>query len=431
MSRCRHAVTVRGVSLTFWMAGAVLSAISCRDNDIAGPEDVGSARAEGSALATSSTTALTFRQVSAGVGQYSFSHTCGVTTDDRVYCWGSNYSGQLGIGTNTGPERCSMPAEETRACSTRPVAVLGGLRFRQVSAGWAHTCGVALDYRAYCWGANFAGQLGDGTTTARLRPVLVAGGLKFRQVDAGDAGGYGHTCGVSYTDNRAYCWGFNSYGQLGDRTITTRLRPVAVAGGHLFRQVSVGGWHTCGVTTANAAFCWGWNRYGQLGDSTEVGHRQQPSRVAGARQFRQLDAGARHTCAVTTSDRAFCWGDGRGGQIGNGRRYLSFWPRAVSGGLSFGRVTAGEWHTCGETTTNRAYCWGFGRGLGNGTTTLALTPVAVAGGLFFSQVSAGTDYTCGKTSAAVAYCWGNNGSGELGDGTEVERLTPTPVAGAM
>lgn len=424
MSRRTRTVKVRGATVTLWFAGAVLSGISCRNDDVAGPVDPG-ANAVPSSVPAAAAAALAFSQVSASGGSFQ-PHTCGVTTDNRAYCWGSNHIGQLGVGTNTGPENCPLPSVSRDACSTRPVAVLGGLRFRQVSAGGTHTCGVTIDYRAYCWGANHASQLGDGTTTGRLAPVAVAGGLKFRRVD----GGFLHTCGVSYPDDRAYCWGWNVSAQLGDGTKTQRLSPVAVAGGRLFSHVSAGQFHTCGVTTSGVVFCWGRNQEGQLGDSGTV-NRRRPSQVAGTRRFRQVDAGERHTCAVANSSRAFCWGDGQSGQIGNGKRYMSSWPRAVSGGLSFDRVTAGGSHTCGETNTNRAYCWGFGTALGDGTSGVALTPVAVAGGLTFSQVSAGGDYTCGKTTAAVAYCWGDNDSGNLGDGTTGERLTPRPVAGPI
>jgi alpha-tubulin suppressor-like RCC1 family protein len=120
------------------------------------------------------------------------------------------------------------------------------------------------------------------------------------------------------------------------------------------------------------------------------------------------------------------------GQIGNGKTYLkSFWPRRVAGDLSFERVTAGRYHTCGETTSNRAYCWGYGGEgqLGDGTTTGRLTPVAVAGGLSFRQVSAGEWHTCGQTSTGLGYCWGRNSSGQLGDGTTTNRLRPRAVIG--
>jgi alpha-tubulin suppressor-like RCC1 family protein len=151
----------------------------------------------------------------------------------------------------------------------------------------------------------------------------------------------------------------------------------AVAGTLAFRQVTTGFNHTCGVTTDNRVFCWGNNQVGQIGDSSTVFRRLKPSRVARARQFRQVDAGRHYNCAVTTNDRAFCWGEGSFGQIGNGKLGVYFWPRAVAGGLFFSRVSAGAFHTCGETTGNRAYCWGSGGHgeLGDGTYTInRLTP---------------------------------------------------------
>jgi alpha-tubulin suppressor-like RCC1 family protein len=373
--------------------GLLVIALGCRE-DAESPTAPESAPA----LATTATTALAFYQVSAGVSQ-----TCGVTTDSQLYCWG-------GSGSLT------------------PVAVAGGLSFRQVSAGYGHTCGVTTGYRAYCWGNNGFGQLGDGTTTNRLTPVPVAGGHQFRRVEMN----FGfHTCGVSYPDNRAYCWGSNAEGQLGDGTTTQRLTPVPVAGTLRFRQVGAGGFHTCGVTTDDRAFCWGFNHYGQLGDSTTMARRLRPVLVVGGHHFRQVGAGRYHTCAVTTTDRAFCWGNGRQGQMGNGKASTSFWPRAVAGGLYFDRVSPGGLHTCGETTSNRVYCWGSNTEgqLGDGTFTQRLKPVPVAGGLTFGQVSAGFYHTCGKTPAAVAYCWGSNWAGQLGDGTTTHRLTPVAVLG--
>jgi alpha-tubulin suppressor-like RCC1 family protein len=386
------------------LAALLLGSLGCRED-----ADSPTAPQTGPALATSATPALTFYQVSGGD-----LHSCGVTTDNRAYCWGRNIFGALGDGTIT--DRLT------------PVAVAGALHFRQVSADKFHTCGVTTDYRVYCWGSNSNGELGDGTTTQRLTPVPVAGGHQFRQVDAGE----NHTCAVSYPDNRAYCWGANSSGQLGNPTIYYSLSPVAVTSTLSFRQVAAGVNHTCGVTTENRAYCWGSNIRGEVGDSSTADYRPTPSAVAGTRRFRQVDAGDRFSCAVTTTDRAFCWGEGRAGQIGDGKTYLRFWPRAVAGGFSFARVTTGANHTCAETTENRAYCWGVNGGmLGDGTTTQRLTPVAVVGGLFFSQVSAGGAHTCGRTGAGIAYCWGGNFDGELGEGTTITRLVPVKVAGAL
>jgi alpha-tubulin suppressor-like RCC1 family protein len=217
---------------SFLVASALLlAALGCRDDaeSPTGPAPT-SPNPQAAAAAAS---ALVFSQVSGGGA-----HTCGLTTDSLAYCWGYNASGQLGDGTDTGPEGCSG-AIGPFGCSTRPVLVSGGHRFRQVSAGAYHSCGVTGDYRAYCWGSN-GGALGDGTTTNRLTPVPVAGGHRFRILDAG----LDHTCGVSYPDNEAYCWGGNDLGQIGDGTLSLRLTPVAVLGGRKFRQVSAGQWFT-------------------------------------------------------------------------------------------------------------------------------------------------------------------------------------------
>jgi hypothetical protein len=144
-----------------------------------------------------------------------------------------------------------------------------------------------------------------------------------------------------------------------------------------------------------------------------------------------VDGGNEFTCAVTTGDQAFCWGNGRGGELGNGHAYLSFWPRAVAGKHAFRRVTAGGKHACGETPSNGAWCWGENGGaLGDGTTSpSSLIPVAVTGGLFFSQLSAGYVHTCGRTPAAVGYCWGRNFNGQLGLGAPdvTPHTSPTPI----
>jgi alpha-tubulin suppressor-like RCC1 family protein len=262
-----------------------------------------------------------------------------------------------------------------------------------------------------------------------LTPVLVGSGRRFRQVDAGQF----HTCGVSYPDNKAFCWGYNGSLALGDGTSTSRSGPVAVKGGHLFRQVTAGGFfgHSCGVTTTDKAFCWGWNDKGQLGDGSTV-PSSTPVAVVGTRRFHQIDAGGTHTCAVTTNDRAFCWGSGRNGQMGDGNTKISSAPRAVGGGLSFTRVSTGWFHSCGETTGNRAYCWGHNVDgeLGDGTTTSPrLMPVAVAGGLRFAQVSTGGAHSCGVASSSAAYCWGLNDMGQIGDGSNTDRDAPVRVVG--
>jgi alpha-tubulin suppressor-like RCC1 family protein len=354
--------------------------------------------------------ALSFRQVSAGTGGL---YTCAVTTDDRAYCWGQNHFGQLGNGTS-----------DFRA-HPRPVPVAGGHRFVRVDAGALHTCGVTTDNRAFCWGRN-DGALGDGTITDRLQPVDVAGGRRFRQMNAG----HFHTCGLT-TFDVAFCWGFNGDAELGDGTLTRRLLPVRVVGVLQFTRFSVGGRHNCGLTEDDRAYCWGANFDGQLGDGT-TSLRLTPGAVASQLRFLQVSAGNFHTCAVNPFNRVFCWGLNDEGQLGDSTTTQRLTPvRIVHRGLRFRQVSAGGSHTCGVTTDDLAYCWGLNDlgQLGDGTTKSRLTPVAVAGGHRFVRVDAGSLHTCAVTTSHRAFCWGNNSDGQLGDGTTQVRLRPVAVSG--
>lgn len=394
----RYQRVTRGI--TPILAPLLIALVGCRD-DAESP----TAPDAQAALATGSAPARSYYQVSGG-----YDHSCGVTTDEVTFCWGSGFLGD-------GQEYLRVP----------PQLVAGGHQFRQVSSGGDQNCAVTTDNRAYCWGRNGYGQLGDGTTTDRSTPVLVGSGREFRQLDMSTF----HACGIGYADGRVYCWGRNSEGQLGDGSTTQRFTPVPVAGARKFRQVRVGWTHTCGLTTSGEAFCWGSNIDGQIGDGSTAKRRLRPARVAGGLIFRQLDVGFSHVCGVTTNNRAFCWGNGGAGQIGDGKTNLRFTPRAVTGGLSFDRVSTGYNHTCGETTDNRAYCWGENENgqLGDGTTTPRSRPVAVGGGLTFTQVSAGDFHTCGIASGSATYCWGWNWGGQLGDLTITDRSTPVPVTG--
>ena len=341
-------------------------------------------------------------------------HTCGVAINGRAYCWGWNAYGQVGDGTNN------------RRPSPTPVA--GRLQFIEVSSGVRHSCGLTLDHRIYCWGDNEVGQLGDGTRTPHVMPVRVAGGLLFRQVRAG----FFHTCALG-NDKRAYCWGRNTSGELGTGG-GRALKPAAVAGGHRFFQITAGATHSCGKTTDYRGFCWGSNAFGKLGDGTTT-DRRTPRAVAGGHQFYQLSAGSDHTCGLTPFNTVYCWGWNGGGAIGDGINFFQrLRPTKVIGGLFYRQVVTGTMFSCGLTRSSRAHCWGYnGSGqLGDGTIISRFSPVAVADGIQFDAaigVTAGGNHACGLGADQKVYCWGFNANGELGDGTLIDRHTPVPVRG--
>jgi alpha-tubulin suppressor-like RCC1 family protein len=393
--------------LSFFAFALLLLVPACRE-DVESPTPP----EPGPSLDASAATALAFSGMTAGND-----FSCGVATDGRGFCWGWNSDGEVGDG-NTIPSNSGQ---------LTPAAIAGGLRFQQLSAGFSSTCGVTTDHLAYCWGRNDRGELGDGTTTQHLTPVAVVGGHRFSQVEIN----FETTCGLSYPDNKAWCWGWNSDGEIGNgtRDFGSHSTPIAVSGGLTFSRISTGAYHTCGLTTGKKIYCWGLNQDGQLGDGTTTYRRLTPRLVTGGLAFNWVNAAGATTCGVTTANKAYCWGYGKDGERGDGgvtERVSS--PRAVFGGHLFTKVTTGG-HTCGVTTSNQAWCWGlnFNGQLGDGTTTQRLTPHLVAGGLAFNQVNTGSAHTCARTTAAVGYCWGRNFNGQLGNGTTVVSTTPVKV----
>lgn len=345
-------------------------------------------------------------------------------------------TGSLATGTYTAtvPVISSVANNSPQTVSVTFTPNLPPFAADAMGVGGNQTCGLSHANNGwYCWGDNREGGLGDGTTTQHLTPVAVTGGTNFATVSSG---GINFTCGLTAI-GAAYCWGFNAYGQLGDGTTTDRYTPVAVTGGLTFVTVTVGLNHTCGLTADSLAYCWGRNRRGQLGVGSDTTWRLTPTAVAGGLRFASLRAMSWHTCGVTTAGAAYCWGQNLYGQLGDGTQIYRYTPVAVQGGLTFAALSSasGGDHTCGVTASGgAAYCWGENSSgeLGDGTTTQRLTPVAVAGGLRFAGVSAGGGFTCGLTDAGAAYCWGDNWSGTLGDGTtKNQRLTPVQVTGGM
>jgi pimeloyl-ACP methyl ester carboxylesterase len=230
------------------------------------------------------------------------------------------------------------------------------MSFVSVSEAGSHSCGITASGTAYCWGRNDKGQLGNGTTTNSSTPVPVSGGLLFASVSV-SSGAFGtgadHTCGVT-KDGRAYCWGFNNFGQLGSRASEGTTTPIAVSGGLTFRAITTGAFHTCGITASGAAFCWGNNSLGQLGSTSGAA---EPTPVAGGLTVSSLSAGAFHTCGLTAGV-AYCWGLNLDGELGDGTSTNRSTPVSGVGGRKFTSITAKLDHTCGVTAEGKTYCWG-------------------------------------------------------------------------
>lgn len=338
---------------------------------------------------------ISFSAIEAGGRSY-----CGLTTTDQVYCRGVNIYSQLGHPFVSG--------------SSTPLRVEGIPPAKQVAFGGTSACALGTDGSAWCWGYDI-GNLGRGVSPPGngMLPGPVSGGLTFASLAVGAV----TTCGVTL-GGAAHCWGYGEDGQLGTGDALSRNVPTPVQGGLTIASISttpdeilaswpyMGQRHSCAVTTAGEGYCWGRNTFGQLGDGTTT-DVLVPIAMGGGLTFSSISAGWTYSCGVAVGGVGYCWGDNAEGQLGSAGG-ASALPQAVDGGLTFASISAGTRHTCGITTAGGAYCWGRNESgeLGDGSLTASSVPVAVSGGLAFSSISIGNMFTCGVTTNNVGYCWG-------------------------
>lgn len=247
--------------------------------------------------------------------------------NSKIYCWGRNDKGQLGIGSKTNK---NTPTEISTTNFGTPytpsVLSTSGSRAKSICA--------VINTKAYCWGANEIGQLGDNTTSDQTVPTKVydSGVLSGKSIlaisqDGYYAGGpYPHVC-VLASDQKAYCWGKNSYGQLGDGTRTDRKVPVAVRTnpgdalyGKTVQDIVVGIGHSCALADSKV-YCWGGNGNGQLGDGTNTNRTLPVSIYMGGdlsgKTITAIGGGSNRGCAVADLTN-YCWGKNSEGQLGDG-----------------------------------------------------------------------------------------------------------------
>jgi len=337
-----------------------------------------------------------------------------------AYAWGNNSNGRLGDNSTT--DRSS------------PVTVVGGITtWSQLAGGDAHSLGFTTEGILYAWGSAADGRLGDNTTVSKSSPVTVVGGITtWTQI----SGGYRHSLGITNA-GIAYAWGYNGHGRLGDNSTTDRSSPVTVVGGiTTWSQVSAGGYHSLGLTSAGIAYAWGNNGSGRLGDNTTTSRSSPVTISGGITTWSQISAGRTHNLGFTTAGILYAWGYGSSGELGDNAATSRSSPVTVVGGITtWSQISAGKRpHSLGLASAGIAYAWGRnGSGdLGDNTVVSKSSPVTVVGGITnWAQVSAGGYFSLGRTSTGIAYAWGYNGLANLGDNSTTSRSSPVTVAGGI
>lgn len=368
-------------------------------------------------------------------------HTCGIAGTGRLYCWGSNTNGQLGVGGADCTAQIGAP------CSPVPILVTTSERFVGVTAGEGHTCALRADGKAYCWGSNQYAQVGSGTASATASvgvPTLVTGGHSFKSLRAGSR----HTCGLT-TTGETYCWGWDYQGQLGagvapagrcvfgDTAVPCSVTPLKVVGGLTFVKVAAAGGTSCGQDAGGAMYCWGLEVGGTDATDCQASQTDSPKctrtpllQVRGA-TLPTFDVGDIFRCGQKFDGTIWCWGMDYWGYFGNG---VAGTPSdtlvRAAGGRTYGQTAFGASHSC-AVNAGTVECWGNNDyGQAGGTVGVnRLTPGPVASGFTFASVFAGpvSSHTCGVSAAGRAYCWGYGPFGQLGNGAFVSGADPVLV----
>ena len=355
------------------------------------------------------TTSIT--QVSAGGG-----HTVALKGDGSVWAWGWNLYGQLGDGT-------TMDRIEPKQ-----VTSLTGMT--AIAAGGGHTIGLKGDGTVWAWGYNSWGQLGAGTITDRTVPVQVATLTGITAIAAADENSV-----ALKSDGTVWTWGSNRLGELGNGTSDWNPHPTPgqVPGLTGISAVTAGPSHTVALLSDGTVWAWGRNSEGQLGDGTTT-QRTIPVKVTGLTSVTAIAASYYHTVALKRDGSLWVWGDNSYGQLGGGTADGNTHPTPVqvTGVTGIAAIAASGYRTMVVKNDGTIWTWGmndYGQ-LGDGTiTTLRATPAQMTDLISIMSVAGGPEHSVALKSDGTVWAWGLNNSGQLGDGSTIQRLKPVQVVG--
>jgi len=335
--------------------------------------------------------------------------SCAIDIQERAYCWGLNTEGQVGDGSTTS--------------RLIPVPVAGSLRFRSIAVAQRFTCGITVDSLPYCWGANSEGQLGTGSNSSSSVPVAVSGGHRFVSIV-----GTGRQMCALTADGTGYCWGHNPHGEVGDGTTTRRSVPTAILTNDKFKSLHAADFVTCGLTRAGRVLCWGEGQEGRTGTNSSA-ILTTPTLVSGNRTYEALNTSGQSSCARLLTGGIDCWGMNRSGEFSGSLANVLVPTATTFSGVKFRSISIGIGFGCGLVESGIPYCWGTRPlSLGTGATSSTFSqPAPVSLPEVATRIVAGSESVCAITLSGRLFCWGENTYGQLGDGTSTSKSTPREI----
>jgi len=319
---------------------------------------------------------------------YEFS--AALTSNGRLFLWGDNFDGQLGIGSATDSY---VPVE-----ITNQFELIGEETIIKIDLGLHHCLALTSNDRIFAWGYNFYGQLGDGTMINKNIPTDITSSFSFNEnekVKDVSLGAYYST--VLTTDGRIFTWGTNMYGQLGDGTNIDKHTPVDITSNFVLTeneeiiQISMNGYVSSAITSEGRIFTWGWNIFGQLGDNTFV-NKNVPTEITANfsliedETITNIWLGVHHSSALSSNNKVFVWGNNGYGQLGDGTLINKSIPIEITSFFDLlenekvTELSLSQFNSSALTNNGRVFTWGsnaYGL-LGNNTNIDSNIPINIS-----------------------------------------------------
>ena len=330
-------------------------------------------------------------------------HSLAIATNGTLWAWGTNSFGELGDGSTV----AKLSAEQIGTDAD----------WQSIAAGEFHNLALKNNGTLWAWGNNSNGQLGDGTTNNALVPTQIGAATDWKAISAGAF----YSVAIK-TDGTLWAWGANANGQIGDTTTSEKHTPIQTDPSSDWAFISAGQANTIAVKTNGTLWAWGKNSSGQLGDGTIV-QKTAPIQIGSDTDWSTAAAGFFHTLAVKTNGTLWAWGGNFDGQLGDGSTTDQHSPEQIGAATDWQSVSAGQTHSAALTTNGTIWAWGFNAygQLGDGTTNNLSSPTQIGAGTDWTTLAAGLFHTLVVKSDGTAWDCGRNDGGELANGTTISQ----------